>query len=173
MPEGVSDLTVAGDSAYVTGDGLWVLDITIPTRPEAMGHLQMPNHPLDRIVVVDRDAYVSSVFCEFGGCGSTLTVVDVSDPSRPEPVGAWFTKSAVEDIVVFNDVVYLASRQRGVEAVDVSEGLDPSDPNTPRFTTSYGTLGPVVDVVVDSGFAYTSDGAEAGLPHPVVSRESH
>jgi len=66
-------------------------------------------------------------------------------------------------LAVYNDIVYLASWQKGVEAIDASDVLDSRDPADLRFSSAYGTLGEVVDVAVDGGFAYASDGAEAGL----------
>lgn len=157
LPQCGSDVTVEGGYAYVAADGLRVLDLSDPAQPRLVSHFKTTFCPF-AVAVRENTAYFADVFCEFGSCGSTLHAVDVSDPADLQEVGMWYTQSAVEDLAVYNDLVYLASWQKGVEAVDVAGGGDP------RFMSAYGTLGEVVDVVVDGGaFAYTSDGAEAGL----------
>ncbi|MBN1580625.1 MAG: hypothetical protein JXA89_07965, partial [Anaerolineae bacterium] len=162
LPQCGSDVAIDQGYAYVTADGLRVFDLSEPAQPAQVGHFQTIFCPF-AVAVREGRAYFADVFCEQGGCGSTLHVVDVANPKDLQEIGTWFTKSAVEDLAVFNDIVYLASWQKGVEAVDVSGDLDPGDPADLRFSSAYGTLGEVVDVVVDGGFAYASDGAEAGL----------
>jgi hypothetical protein len=107
--------------------------------------------------VQDDLAYFSDVFCEMGYCASKLYVVDVSQAANPQEMGTWVSRSAVEDLSVYENIVYLASWQRGVEAVDVS------DPGNMQLLDAYGTLGEVYDVAVAGGFAYVTDGAESGL----------
>jgi hypothetical protein len=153
----ISSLAIAGNTAYVTGDGLRVLDLTNPVQPRSVGYLNLSGYPLDDIVIAGHYAYAAQVFCEFGGCGSTLRILDISDPVHPAGVGTWFTQTAIEDLAVSSDMVYLASWQNGVEAVDVR------DPAAPRQLDTYSTLGEVIDVVVEGGFAYVSDGAVSGL----------
>lgn len=162
LPQCGADVVVEGGHAYVAADGLRVYDLSDPAQPRQVGQFKS-FFCASALAVQDDRAYLTDVFCEFGSCGSTLHIVDVSDPARPTEVDTWLSQSAVEDVAVYNQVVYLASWQKGVEAVDVAGIVHPRNPADPRFLNAYGTLGLVTDVVVDGGFAYVSDGALSGL----------
>jgi photosystem II stability/assembly factor-like uncharacterized protein len=151
-----ADVVVRDGHAYVAADGMRVYDLSNPAQPDQVAHFQT-TFCVSALTVQDSLAYLSDVFCEMGGCASEVYVVDVSQAANPQEMGTWFSKSAVEDLSVYDGVIYLASWQNGVEAVDVS------DPDNMQLLGAYGTLGEVYDVAVSGGFAHVTDGAESGL----------
>jgi photosystem II stability/assembly factor-like uncharacterized protein len=150
------EVVLSDGYAYVAADGLYIYDLSNPAQPKEVAHFQT-TFCVSALAVQEGLAYLSDVFCEMGGCASQLYVVDVSQAAQPRELGTWLSKSAVEDLSVYDVTVYLASRQNGVEAVDVRA------PEDIRLLGAYGTLGEVYDVAVSGRFAYVTDGAESGL----------
>jgi hypothetical protein len=156
LPRRARDVAVADGYAYAAGHGLQAIDVSDPTRPRQVGYLETM-FPAEAVAVWGELAYLSETFCEMGHCGSTIHIVDVSGPAKPQEVGTWSTRSAVKDAFAREDILYLASWQKGLQVVDVS------DPADPHLLGEYATLPGVEDVAVSDGYAYVSDGAESGL----------
>lgn len=156
VSQGARALVVTDGYAYVAGYGLQGIDVSDPAAPRQVSSFEV-KFPTWAVTVQGETAYLADTFCEMGHCGSTIHIVDVSDPARPQEVGTWFTKSAVQDALVHENILYLTSWQKGLQVVDVS------DPANPHLLGEYATLPNVEDVAVSHGYAYVSDGAEAGL----------
>lgn len=58
--------------------------------------------------------------------GEGVVAVDVSDPARPQPLGAFVTNGSAWDIAARGDRVYVADGQDGVLVADVSDPLLPA-----------------------------------------------
>jgi len=76
-----NDLHVHGDLAYLgTGQGLMILDISNPTRPKYMSHLDCVAGGTTDVYAADDHVYLASG-------AQALRIVDVSDPAVPALVG--------------------------------------------------------------------------------------
>lgn len=82
LPHCANDVTIDGGYAYLAADGLRLFDLTDPAQPRRAGHFKTTFCSFAVAVRNDR-AYFADVFCEMGGCGSTLHIVDVRDPGEP------------------------------------------------------------------------------------------
>jgi hypothetical protein len=90
-------------------------------------------------------AYVS------GPTGTTLQIIDIRNPVRPQRVGAYdlgSDNSSLSDLVVSGTFAYLAAGDAGLQILDVSS---PSDP-VRRITMS--GVGAAASVAVDAHYAF-------------------
>lgn len=127
---------------------LHVLDVTDPNAVSDLG-----SYPLSSLyigdIVVDGDYVYVAVDEENGG----VSVLDVSDPSQIAEVAS-YPATHPSGLSLEGDLLYVACylTSGGLYVVDVS------DPHQPTQVGEYrdGFYGPAF-VVVDGGFAYTSD----------------
>ena len=138
-------VAVDGNFAYLCDftDGLYVLDITVPTIPAGLGVVAIPGSARD-VAVADQYAYVAA-----GPEG--LQVVDVSVPNAPVVIGSFNTPGIADGIHVEGDLAYVADGSAGIHIFDVS------DPTTPSLEGTYNTAGFARDVHVSGHFAYVAD----------------
>ncbi|MBI1987522.1 MAG: choice-of-anchor D domain-containing protein, partial [Nitrospinae bacterium] len=89
------------------------------------------------------------------GLGSSLHVVDVSDPASPRSLGQVTLPGLVEDIFVAGSLAYVANGKFGLRVVDVST------PTSPQEIGRLDTLGGYArGVFFSGGFAYVASGTE-------------
>ena len=149
--------TYADESVYYTrpvGDtfqgkerefvaGMRVFDISTPDQPREIGFMPIDGLGLHRMWYVGgRYAYVSAML--EGYTYGIFMVVDLADPTRPEPVGRWWIpgmwrdggetpawepgrRYALHHPIVAGDTAFGAWRDGGLTLLDVSE------PSTPRL----------------------------------------
>jgi hypothetical protein len=101
---------VDGHAYIVTGDWygpnrLRIVDVTRPDSLREVGSYATPGQAF-AIVVADSYAYV--------GDSRGLRIYNVADPTRPWVAAAFDTASAVADIVVSGDEIYLAATYQGL-----------------------------------------------------------
>lgn len=133
---------IIGNIAYVVIDEynntdqavLNIYDITIPTEPILLGQHPISSNP-KKIVVQDNTAYIT-------GWDTTLTTLDVNNPSTPLLLGSYNLRAA-NDIVVVGSLAYIADNI-GILVVDVK------DPTSPQLIGS-------VESGFDPQFSYTSN----------------
>ncbi len=145
----------ADESAYYTkpvGDtfqgkerefaaGMRVFDISAPSQPREVGFMPIDGLGLHRMWYVGgRYAYVSAML--EGYTDAIFMVVDLADPTRPEPAGRWWIpgmwraggeaptwepgrRYALHHPIVAGDTAFGGWRDGGLTLLDVS---DPSDP---------------------------------------------
>jgi hypothetical protein len=124
-------ICVNGKYAYVACDieGLYILDISDPQRPQVIGEFDPPQGAAD-VVEGGQYAYIVG-----GEDGVTLWIADVSNPRRPRSVGKfgdWIQGS----IAVQGSYAYLAGGD--LDIVDIS------NPDAPRQAGSYPNASDVV-----------------------------
>jgi hypothetical protein len=160
LPEGryegfapeVPDLALVEQRAYLAvGDGLVVVDVSDPERPERVGNYRHDALPgSGRAVTVDGPyAYVAA-----GEAG--LQVVDVSDPANPRAVAAYDTAGHSWDVALVGGYAFLADEYNGLRILDVTDPLHPAE------VGAYDVPGPYEffhGVAVDGPFVYVADGS--------------
>ncbi|MDX2110059.1 MAG: putative Ig domain-containing protein [Verrucomicrobiota bacterium] len=90
------------------------------------------------------------------GEGTGLVVSDFTNPSAPVERGRIALPSIVKDVVVVNNIAFVAAERAGLYAVDVSV------PAAPSIVGFFDTEGWAIGVTVSSGIAYVAD-SSAGL----------
>lgn len=137
---GVGDVVIANNQAYlVNNEGVQIVDISDPTRPQATSFLPIPY--LDYSGVVNAIAiptdqagspyiYAAAGSCQNWGndrfCGGMLRVIDVARPTGPQislPLG--FSGVSTK-IAVSHQHAYLLTSD-GLRVVDVSDPTHPQD----------------------------------------------
>jgi hypothetical protein len=136
------DVALSGNLAYVAEDdsGLYVVDVSKPQAPYAVGRCSLPGYAL-RVAASGDFAYVAGL-----DVGGKLRVIDVSNPQEPYQVGWAGFPGTAKGVAVSGEFVYVVSRQ-GLYVIDVS------DPRNPHLAGWY-----VIDIgglVVSGGLAYT------------------
>jgi hypothetical protein len=155
-PQGTRTLAAAAGYVYVAGYGLQVIDVSTPAVPRQVG-ISENRLPIGALAVWGQQVYLADTFCEWGHCGSTIRVGELSDPSTLQEIGTWTTDSAVTDLAVHEGALYVASWQKGLQVISLS------DPVNPSLMGEYGTLPNVEDVAAADDLVYVSDGAQLGL----------
>lgn len=135
---------VVDERAYVaTGAGLYILNISDPTRPLHVGKF-VSAWRADGLDVAGSYVYLPQ---SYGG----LIIIDASDPTRPSQVGAYsVTGGAIEGVDVIDRYAYAAVRG-GVKGLFV---LDLSDPTHPRKVGHALDDRDIWDVQVVESYAY-------------------
>ena len=103
----------------------------------------------------------------FATSGSSLTIIDVSNPFQPIQVGYYTCDDTIADVEVVGQYVYLATTWAGVEVLDLSQ------PSEPVSVARYATPGRAVGVRVRGSCVYLADAAWGlvvlRLPEPAVA----
>jgi len=115
------DVTVQGNLAFVADytAGLKVLDLTDPTTPTEIGHV-------DTATFVTSEAVAAKDSFAYAGWWWTpeFRSFDVSEPSHPEPAGGALVQTIPEAMVLRDTFVYLAGRLR-FNVVNVARPREP------------------------------------------------
>jgi hypothetical protein len=116
-PPNSQDLAVVGDAAFVVnsnnaGDGMWSLDVSVPSQPQVLATHNTTNAAYGIDVQNDR-AYVAN---SNGG----LHVANVADPANPAPLGNLPLGGNAFDVRTRDNVAYVAMFGGGLAAVDVT-----------------------------------------------------
>jgi hypothetical protein len=137
-------VAVMGDIAYVgIGQQLVVFDVSDPASPVVLGETPALGDSIYDIALQGSFAYLA---CSLAG----LVVVDISDLTRPVPVGAFDMLDIACDVTVKGSIAYVADGHMGIQVIDVS---DPKEPV--RITQCCGSVVcPAVAVETVGTYAY-------------------
>ncbi|MBZ5623787.1 MAG: hypothetical protein LAQ69_34560 [Acidobacteriia bacterium] len=146
-------VVVAGDYAYVAtllpgkASGLHVVDIRDPARPVRAGFVRNSHCAFRDLAVAGNVAYLPDE------CG--LETFDISNPRMPRNLAVLDLglPNATCGIAVNGDVVYLATEQRGLELVNVSNPAAPVWMREYRWTDAMAQK-----ILISGGYAYVADG---------------
>ncbi|MCU0224355.1 MAG: thrombospondin type 3 repeat-containing protein [Acidobacteria bacterium] len=139
---------VSGSVAYVgLVGGLDIVDVGNPAAPSLITHL--PYEWLVNGVVVDPPlAYVA---VSDGSEVSTLHVLDVSDPSRPQEIGSCVTPGGGGRLALAGSLLFVAAGSPGLHIVDVG------DPTAPALLSTVPTpAGGSANVAAAGSLAYVT-----------------
>jgi hypothetical protein len=129
---------------YVAGGGARAVDITDPSHPTNLSSYNPGGQTLDV------SAYNKTVYSAVSYEG--FAIADFSDPTDPQPLGA-FTDYSIRELVARGNYVYVAG-SGGLEAFDVS------DPATPISTSSVPYTDYVGELRISQGHLFASVGTE-------------
>ncbi len=164
------DVAVANGLAYVlAGNGLHIIDVRQPLTPTLVVSYPIATDDLwtwvGNVRVSDNKAFVTThqrYWCGWTlwSCtGSTLTILDVSDPTEPAPIGSYVSPyPGIGDFLVKGNLIYLSNGFLGLKVLNASN---------PQYITEAGsfqtggaaqtatTADQVIYVVDSSGGLYT------------------
>ncbi len=126
---------------YASGPGLAVHDLSDPLAPVLIGDLDLWAR-MEDVQVRDGVAYLY---------GFGLATVDVSSPTSPPVSAAFDTPGDAVQIVVQDQLGYVADAEAGLTILDVS------DPTAPVIVGSFPTAEPAVAVAVNGATAFVWD----------------
>lgn len=140
---------VSGSYAYVANDtdGLSIFDISNPLQP-TLTATYTGSIVLRNFVIRGDYAYLANYYTT---SSKIFEILDVSDPSNPQPVGNVITDKVywAQDIAVQGTYAYMTTMTQGLIVIDIS------DPTNPQQVGSYSDQGTGALVVRDS-YAYVS-----------------
>lgn len=155
---------VEGDYAYIGDDwhGLRIVDISDPTTPVEVGSfvensqgLRMSPYgfAMEGDILYSADGGLSGESA--GSRTNGLCVYDVSDPTSPREIGAYWPDEpwTMRNVVVVGDTTCLAAGSGGLRVLDIS------DPTNPVELDGLEGPGISLDVKVSGGYAYVTEGS--------------
>lgn len=119
--------------------GLLLVDVSKPTHPKLLSHLDLPDSTRS-IAVAGSYAYLAGVGSEIG-----LRVVDVSQPSNPREVARVPMEGGASGIVVSGDLAFLSGDRYAFRDVEVLI-VDVANPSNPRILARIDTGSVVIDM---------------------------
>ncbi len=130
------NLHVAGQYAYVTGDGaMRIIDVSDPAAPVVVGSYLTAGWVGD-VYAAGNYAYLTDTLQGYigpDGQHAAFRVIDVSDPSAPVEVGAFGLPAYPDEIYVANNYAYVLAggrldpqEARGIWIADVSNPTSPA-----------------------------------------------
>jgi hypothetical protein len=135
------DVAVSGNLICVAdGRGMRVVDVSDPTHPE-----QISSHEVEAdigvwgVAISGSFAYLAEQQGLYPPLPGRLSILDLSDPRRPQPVGAIDIPRTGWSVTVADNVAYVAQIQEGLRIIQVS---DPTRPQEVAFVE----LEPVMNV---------------------------
>lgn len=123
---------VQGDYAFVPHDRqVLVIDIARPAEPKTVTAWNAPGR-VQKVVLADHYAFVvhspsvESWNSATGPPDGGVQIVDITDPTQPEPRGVYRTPDLAEDVALIGDTAYVADWS-GLRIVDISEIDNPRE----------------------------------------------
>jgi hypothetical protein len=150
-------VAVSGSRAVVVGqtpqglEHLWVLDLTITSRPNVVGELAMTNN-------ISAVAYISVVLNSTGTLTLAvitmgtdgISVVDITNPAAPFVRGTYNTPGCASGVALNSTatLAYVADGSGDLQIVNIS------NPSSPTLAGSLSMVGSQVDIAVAGTTAY-------------------
>jgi len=143
------DLLIVGDTLYAAGDlRLILFDLTDPTHPQEVATLPTRATALAR----------AGDLLYVGTSSGTLEIYDIGEPRAPVLLGAVTLPGSrrVYELDLAGGIVY-ATAIWGLYAIDVS------DPSTPTFVSSLGSVSSYRSAVLHGQLLYVGSGLARGI----------
>lgn len=147
----LNDVFVSGQTAYVAmmSDGIYILDISQPDDPYILGHYPYTDHFNIFCIFVSGDYACAGGDGAWGWLG--IKIFDVSDPADPIHISSLETLSIPRDLIIRDNIVYLADDEAGLTIIDIA------DPSEPSIISNLPTGNRARALVVEGDLAYVAD----------------
>ncbi len=140
FPDGIADIAILGNYAYVTAygdDGLYLIDVSIPSSPTLFGSYPGSNSPYT-YQAFGISIYNNYVYVAAGNDG--VIIIDAHKPDLPVVAGIYETTFA-QDIAVSNNSFYIADHSNGLIIAHMNASSEQELPSNPVSTTSTSSGG--------------------------------
>ncbi len=162
-PEWIRALEVLEPYAYVASeDGLWVMDISDPSLPFPVAHLQ--TLPAVSIALVGNYAYLA---CP----GDGLRIIDITNPPTPVEAGYFGNPAELTQVVRSGNYLFVAAGPAGLLILDLSNPTAPSQLGSldPDYSVNALTVsGNYAYLAADNGNLTVIDITDPTNPHEVA-----
>jgi hypothetical protein len=171
---GARNAVVSGPLAYVVANGIQIIDVSDPTKPEWVGGYRplggltpggyLTSGTVTDVAISDNHAVLTESWVEilpnqdpwFRRLGR-LEVVDVSNPARPRWVGETFTRGEAWAVAVSGDYAYVAeSWEEQFERHGALEVINMSNRAVPQSIKLQPTGRDARDVLVSGNYAFAA-----------------
>jgi hypothetical protein len=142
-------VTVAGNYAYLSADGLQFIDVSNPLRPLHVGGITTPGMALTTSVV-GRYLYLA----DFDG---GLRIFDVANPALPREVGAFTDSLAARHVLASGSRAYLSDGLDGLRLLHMANLANPTQ------LMRYDTPGYAQYSALVGDYLYVADGVNGLL----------
>ncbi len=141
----INALAVSGDYAFVAAGetGVWIIDVSNPSRPGEVLRLRPPIFPTD-LAVAAPYLYVIDAFESSAG----LTIIDIGDPATPHEVAHVPIPLVSFGVAIADNHAYVAN-----QATDEVFVINVTDPTQPVSVASIGAAG---HIAAADGYLYAS-----------------
>ena len=116
--------------------------LRLPPLPSLVGSYDTPDRAYDVAVAGDLACVAD---------GTTMRVIDISDPANPVLAGSFWTSGNARVVVVSGDHAFVAVGDQGLQVIDIS------NPASPVLAGSYNTSGFAYGVAVAGDHAFVAD----------------
>lgn len=138
------DLFVINKNVYIAEgvDGLQIINISDPKKPEVIATYEMPGYSTRGINVVNTLAYVAD--------SDGIEIIDLSriGPTTPRIIGKYKTSGDAVDVGVAGSTAYIADGDKGLKIVDITDSA------APTLVSVYTPIGSTKKVQVVDNRAY-------------------
>jgi hypothetical protein len=154
------ELTIGGNNVFNSSSALFLEATNIPTwldflllnlNPTLKGSYDTLGYWSVGVAVSENYAFVG----DYGSHGSSLRIIDISDPSNPTFKGSCDTPGWAYSVVLSGNYVYVGG------AYDDTSGflqiIDISDPSNPTLEGSYDTPDRVFGAALSGNYAYVAN----------------
>jgi len=152
-------VAVSGPYAYLAcgEEGLQVIDVSNPANPQRLGSWSSGGSA-NWVAVSGNRAFVGESAVSYGINdlrGGGLQIIDVSDSTNPQWVGACNLGEYTRCVAVSGDRAYVGTAHAGLRVVDIA---DPANPHQLGICDTQGARG----IAISGDYAYVADDG-AGL----------
>ena len=149
----------SGNYAYMgSGCMLLALDKTIPSTPQKIGELSLPD--------VINDIKISGNYAYIADNETGLRIINISNPTNLQETGFYDTPGDALGVTVSGNYAYVADKYAGLRIIDIS------NPASPQEVGFYNTPGIASSVSISGNYAYIADGNFYGLRIVDISNPS-
>ena len=138
-----------GNTVYMVGGGLWIVDVTDPQNPAEVTQFQTSYYSID-VVLRDTLLFIADSSPDQPASSAALTIVNVADRTNPVLLKSMDFFGNVTDVDVYGNVASITN-DGFVRTIDVS------DPGNPAELGEYQVRGIASKVAVANGLVFSVD----------------
>lgn len=141
--DAVTEVFFQGDYAYLSGDvgTFFVVDVSDPADPIIAATISTAE---------EKDVFVNGEYA-YVATDDGAWIINISDPHSPYPIGIVPSADWTENIVIQDNIIYMADYAAGVELFDIL------NPDIPLLIDTFNTIGTAMDVCVSGEYIYVAD----------------
>jgi hypothetical protein len=144
------DITISGNYAYVTGEEIYIVDISDAAAPSVIGHQNTSGDSAG----IDADGSGQYAYVADGYAG--MKVFDLFKPDSPALGTVVSTANTAKDAAVYGNYLYAAVHTDGMQAFTLT------NPSSPVLKDSIETDDSANEIAICGDFAFIAD-STAGL----------
>jgi len=114
---------VIGDTLYVAAGRLWAFDISLPSAPDSLACIDVPEYAWD-VQIVDTLAYIAGRSNIQPYMYSRLSIFNISDLTNAQLLSSFRMSCNIYDVEVVDSLAYVAAGESGVAILNIRNAED-------------------------------------------------